>query len=363
VGSVDWPRVASSGRDPNVANVTRNVIDALSVAEPGWSPLGGQITSAPLPLRQPDGKLEVFGRGYDGAARHCAQVAPGGEWTGWTNAGGALAGNGHVPSRLSWARGSAGRPVIAARFADGSVDVLLAAAPGGAWGAWTSLSGRVGGDPAVAALQDGRLAVFVRGYDGLVYVQQQAAPGGAFGGWVALPANSEDHVCGNLDVAPNADGRLQLFARGGDHALWTFAQSWTSLGGSFASGPAVGTNADGRLEVFALGVSGKLYHAWQKSPGGAFSTFADRGGSIAGNPVVARNADGRLEVFARGMDGAVWRVSQVAPNGTWSAWASLGGTFIGDPAVVAGDGGRLAVFATGPARSVWHRMQRTAGVW
>ncbi|HYV48116.1 MAG TPA: N,N-dimethylformamidase beta subunit family domain-containing protein [Myxococcaceae bacterium] len=371
VGSVDWVRVASSGRDPNVANLTRNVIDALSVAEPGWSPLGGQITSAPLPVRHADGKLEVFGRGYDGAARRCAQLAPGGGWTGWTGVGGALAGNGRVPSRLAWARGSEGRPVIAARFADGSVEVLSPSAPGGAWGAWVSLSGRVGSDPAMAASADGRVSAFVRGYDGLVYVQQQAAPGAAFGGWAPLQANSADRIGGNLDVAPNADGRLQLFARGGDHALWTFAQAspsdlhgnWTSLGGSFASDPAVGINADGRLEVFARGVSGKLYHAWQKSPGGAFSTFADRGGLLAGNPAVARNADGRLEAFARGTDGAIWHVSQVAPNGTWGPWSSLGGAFAGDPAVVAGEGGRLDVFATSPARSVWHRAQRTPGSW
>jgi len=371
VGSVDWARVASSGRDPNVANLTRNVIDALSVTEPGWSALGGQITSAPLVVRHADGKLEVFGRGYDGAARHCAQAAPGGAWTGWAGVGGALAGNGHVPSRLAWAKGSDGRPVVAARFADGSVEVLQLSAPGGPWGAWASLSGRVGSDPAMAVNADGRLAVFVRGYDGLIYVQEQAAPGAAFGGWTPLPAGSADRAGGNPDVAPNADGRLQLFARGGDHALWTFAQgspndlhgSWTSLGGSFASDPAVGTNADGRLEVFARGVSGKLYHAWQESPGGAFSTFADRGGSAAGNPAVARNADGRLEVFARGLDGAVWHLAQVAPNGTWGPWASLGGTFVGDPAVVLGEGGRLEVFAVNPARSVWVRVQRTPGAW
>src|SRR5207244_2471786 len=118
-------------------------------------------------------------------------------------------------SRLSVARGGDGRPVIAARFADESVQVLAQSAPGGAWGAWGSLSGRVGGDPALAANADGRLVAFVRGHDGLVHVQQQAAPGGAFGGWTAVHENSADRACGNVEVAPNADGRLQLFARGG----------------------------------------------------------------------------------------------------------------------------------------------------
>ncbi|HVE86924.1 MAG TPA: N,N-dimethylformamidase beta subunit family domain-containing protein, partial [Myxococcales bacterium] len=125
VGSVDWPRVASSGRDPGVSALTRNVIDALSVPQPGWAAVGGQITSAPAALRNADGRLEVFGRGYDGAARHSAQAAANGSgWSGWTGVGGALSGNGRVPSRLSGARNADGRLAVAARFADGTVQVL-----------------------------------------------------------------------------------------------------------------------------------------------------------------------------------------------------------------------------------------------
>lgn len=371
VGSTDWPRVAASGRDPSVAAFTRNVLDALSVPQPGWSPLGGQLTSAPAVARNADGRLELYGRGYDGAARHCWQTAPNGGWSPWSMQGGALAGSGYLSTRLASARNADGRLAVAARFEDGSVQVVSQQAPNNGWGPWVSLSGKVGGDPVLAQHQDGRLAVFVRGHDGIVYVQHQAAPGAAFGGWAGLPENAPIRVTGNPGVARNADGRLQLFARGGDHAIWHLAQvapngpfgPWASLGGDFAGDPVVGVNADGRLEVFARGPNGRLYHAWQKSPGGALSPFAYRGGALTGNLAVARNADGRLEVLARGTDNAIWSIAQTAPNSDWGSWTSLGGTFTGDVSVGVNADGRLDVFAVGPARSLWHRAQRAPGAW
>jgi len=372
VGSVDWPRVAFSDRDPSVSALTRNVIDALSVPLAGWTPLGSQITSAPAVVRNQDGRLEVFGRGYDGAVRHAWQLAANGpSWSAWAAQGGALAGNGRVPSHLSGAANADGRLAVAARFADSTVQVITQTAPNNGWGAWVSLTGNVGGDPVIGRYLDGRLAVFVRGYDGIVYYQVQSSPNAAFGSWNSLPENAPDHLAGNFAVAANSDGRLQLFARGNDHALWTVAQatangafgSWVRLGGGVASDPAVGANADGRLEVFAIGPTGHLLHAWQLSPGGTFAALFDQGGSVKGNPAIARNQDGRLEVFARGTDGAMWRLPQNSPNNGWGPVSSLGGSFTSDPGVGITPAGLLDVFAAGPARSVWHRVQRTPGVW
>jgi hypothetical protein len=40
---------------------------------------------------------------------------------------------------------------------------------------------------------------------------------------------------------------------------------------------------------------------------------------------VGQNADGRLEVFACGGNGGLWHIWQTTPGGGWSSWASLGG--------------------------------------
>ncbi|MGE3271534.1 MAG: hypothetical protein AB7P40_22480, partial [Chloroflexota bacterium] len=118
-----------------------------------------------------------------------------------------------------------------------------------------------------------------------------------------------------MAVARNADGRMELFARGTDRALihtWQlapntgWAHEWDSLGGSLRSVPAVARNADGRLEVFAL--SGPLNadpssisHIFQTAPNNGWSgwmTLGVVGAQPMTAPVVARNQDGRLEVFS-----------------------------------------------------------------
>ena len=61
-------------------------------AEPGgpwsaWTSLGGWI-EAPVSRYNVDGRLEVFGRGSDGAVWHLAETTPCGGWGAWTSLGG-----------------------------------------------------------------------------------------------------------------------------------------------------------------------------------------------------------------------------------------------------------------------------------
>jgi hypothetical protein len=53
---------------------------------------------------------------------------------------------------------------------------------------------------------------------------------------------------------------------GQDVLAWS---GWKSEGGGLTSDIAVGQNADGRLEVFARGGDNALHHNWQTQPGGA----------------------------------------------------------------------------------------------
>jgi subtilisin family serine protease len=126
-------------------------------------------------------------------------------------------------------------------------------------------------------------------------------------------------------------GRLEIFARGADAALWHNWQTapnngwsgWHSLGG-WIDLLEVASNADGRLEIFARGADAALWHNWQTAPNNGWSGWHSLGGWID-LLEVASNADGRLEIFARGADGALWHNWQTAPNNGWSGWHSLGG--------------------------------------
>jgi hypothetical protein len=83
-------------------------------------------------------------------------------------------------------------------------------------------------------------------------------------------------------------------------------------------------NDDGRLEIFARGGDGAVWHNWQTAPNNGWSGWYSLGGWID-LLEVGHNADGRMEIFARGGDKAVWHNWQTAPSNGWSGWYSLGG--------------------------------------
>ncbi|MGL4514819.1 MAG: M12 family metallopeptidase [Lacipirellulaceae bacterium] len=96
------------------------------------------------------------------------------------------------------------------------------------------------------------------------------------------------------------------------------ASGFASLGGVITTDPTVSRNADGRLEVFARGTDNALHHIWQNSAGGGWSGWNSLGGGLTGNAAVAINHDGRLEVFVRGTDNALWHRWQKTAGGAWT---------------------------------------------
>jgi acylphosphatase len=223
---------------------------------------------------------------------------------------------------------------------------------------WASRGGAIF-DPVVATNADGRLEVFARGTDGALWHIWQKAPNSTWSSWASLGGWIVNPV-----VASNADGRMEVFAQGADGALWHIWQTkpnngwsgWASLGGVLSSPVAVGRNKSGRLEVFVRGTDGALWHIWQKPQISAWAGWASLGGVIVGGPVIAANADGRLEAFVRGTDNALWHIWQKTPDGTWSGWATLGG-IIADPSVGQNADGRLEVFVRGADKALWHIWQ------
>jgi hypothetical protein len=181
-------------------------------------------------------------------------------------------------------------------------------------------------------------------------------------GIVHSPESSGSRIA----LARNKDGRLQLFAVG---ANWEVYHRWqTSPGGAWSSwsrldgavsSVAVETNADGRLELFAVGLRGEVYHRWQTSPGGSWSAWAQLDGSVH-SIALARNKDGRLELFAVGQRGEAYRRAQTSPGGAWSGWSQMDGRITNIAAETNADG-RLELFAIGSRGEVYHRWQTSPG--
>jgi C1A family cysteine protease len=249
----------------------------------------------------------------------------------------------------------------------GAVNVALVDQAKG-WSGWASEGGVLTSRIAVGRNADGRLELFVRGTDGAVWHKWQVAPNSSWSGW----ASEGGVITSNISVGQNADGRMELFVRGTDNALWHKWQTapnsgwsgWASLGGVLTSDIAVERNADGRLEVFVRGTDNAVWHKWQNSPGGAWSGWASQGGVITSNITVGRNKDGRLELFARGTDGAMWHKWQNSPGGAWSGWASQSGVLTSDIALNQNADGRLEAFVRGTDNALWHKWQTAPnGSW
>jgi hypothetical protein len=151
-----------------------------------------------------------------------------------------------------------------------------------------------------------------------------------------------------------APGRLDVFARGTDNALWHkwYDNRWTDwefLGGSLTSDPTAVCWDHGRIDVFARGADNTLHHRWYD---GNWSNWESLGGTLASGPGVCSWAPGRLDVFAKGTDNTLhhrWY------DGNWSNWESLGGTLASDPAAVSWNHGRIDVFAKGTDNTLHHR--------
>jgi C1A family cysteine protease/acylphosphatase len=226
---------------------------------------------------------------------------------------------------------------------------------------WKPLGGVITTEPVATNNQDGRIEVFARGADNALWHIWQTTPNDGWSGWASLGGVITNTPC----ALPNADGRLEVFARGTDGALhhrWQTAPNngwsgWASMGGGITSDAAAARHADGRIAVFVRGTDGQLYVNSQGGPQQGWTGWSSLGVQFIGNPAVGTNKDGRMEVFMRATNGALIHAWQVEPNGGWSSWASRGGVITSDPAVGRNADGRLEVFARGNDNALWHTWQ------
>ena len=182
----------------------------------------------------------------------------------------------------------------------------------------------------VARNADGRLEVFGVNAQGHIWHTWQTQPnGGWVGGWSELYSDNDNLAM--LDVARNADGRLEVFGVNAQGHIW---HTWqTQPNGGWVGGWSelysdndnltslrVISNQAGRLEVFGVNAQGHIWHTWQTQPNGGWVGGWSELYSDNDNLAmldVARNADGRLEVFGVNAQGHIWHTWQTQPNGGW----------------------------------------------
>lgn len=249
--------------------------------------------------------LEVFVIGSDGALHHIWQL---GAWKGWSGWGDSL---GSPPPGIAQVippidSGLGPGPCVATN-ADGRLEVFVVGndnniwhrwqrAPNSGWSAWSQLVSFEGQETLSGVLAccketNGCLAVFAYTVNGVIFYIDQTAPNNGWGEFTELQPMEISFAS-----PPTASGyaqppQLQLFAIGGDDALWTIQEGGDVPG---------------------------IYQPWRfiGSPPVQQAQYPLPGQQI---PAAIGTSNG-FTVCVLGTDGNVWSVSQ---TGRWSAWGPL----------------------------------------
>jgi hypothetical protein len=312
-----------------------------------------------------DGRLQAFVIGNDQQIRTQWQLSDG-RWSGWLTLGGQVAG------KLTVAQNADGRMQVFGIGIDGTLRTTWQLTRNGTWSGIASMGGHWSASAGVGVgmNRDGRMEAFVLGDNDEIWNAWQRAPNATWDGFASTGGSFPSYA--SITTGLNKDGRIEVFAIGdGPTIVHTWQKptggwgGWWPIGGAPTGDLAVANNADGRLEVVGVGADGALWDAFQLTPNGGWSapSVLARGLRADGGSVLANDTDGRLEWFGLAPGGALLNLWQKRPNGTWDGPASMGGSWVGSPAVRAGLGNRLTALAFGSpnATTLSVNAQATAG--
>lgn len=239
-----------------------------------WQSIGGKITSDVGVGMNLDGCLEIFARAKDSALWHCKQKTPNGKWGAWSKViMGAILGTPAV------ARNADGRLAVFARDDSKQVVQCYQRKPGGDWSDWMSVGVAGAGDPVAANNADGRIEIACRGADNdLIDIWQTEINGATY-----KSASMGRKTFGQPSLARNGDGRLEIFMReafatgvcdknqAAQNGAWT---DWTNLTGSLTGDLLSCRHANGKLALFCRGADGAMYTRSQTVNGGTWSDWS-----------------------------------------------------------------------------------------
>jgi trypsin/repeat uncharacterized protein DUF346 len=306
---------------------------------PRWHPadnIGGTFTSDLAASSWGPGRLDVFGRGVEGALWHKAWVNGFG-WFPWESLGGSIQGQ---PAAVSW---GSGRIDVVARMSDDSVGHWYWAGSG--WG-YDNLGGVVTSSPALSTWGPNRLDVFARGSTG------EMAHKAWDNGWFPWENLGGGQTVGDPSAVSWSAGRLDAVSRMANNTVghWYWAPGWgyDNLGGVVTDSPVISTWGPGRLDVFARGSTNEMAHmAWDN---GWFPWENLGGGPMQGDPSAVSWSSGRIDVVARMSNNNLGHWFWVPGWG----FDNLGGSLSSSPAIVAWSANRLDVFGGGAGAEAVH---------
>jgi hypothetical protein len=177
----------------------------------------------------------------------------------------------------------------------------------------------------------------------------------ALGNWVNLNGGVL-----SISTARDANGNLDVFAIGTDHAMYYKSQSpngswsgWAPLGGWVRSSISAIQDAAGNMDVFSIGLDGSVVYRSQTPSG--WTGWNYLGGGVL-SLSTALDARGNLDVFAVGTDHAVYYRSQSSMGIWWNGWTGLGG-WVSSISTILPSGSNLEVFGIGGDQGVWYQSQ------
>ncbi len=240
-----------------------------------WSSIGGSATSSPAATTPsfPNGVIDVFVRGTDGAVWYKTATNNGTTWSGWHSLGGQIA-SGTGPVACSW---GAGRLDVFVEGTNGALWHKWSTNSGAAWSKWESLGGKLTSSPAASAggspQAPNQIDVFVRGTDGACWYKDWT--GTAWSSWKSLGGQLAPNTGpGVMSWGYNNTTDVPIygvFVQGTNHQLWLldFGEAGSAWGhltacpeALSASSPAVVFSFDGHTEVWVSTTSGNLMYCF-----------------------------------------------------------------------------------------------------
>jgi LmbE family N-acetylglucosaminyl deacetylase len=269
--------------------------------------------------------------------------------------------------------------VVAARGTDGALhlagrtdDARIAVRPV-AGATWNDLGtpnpgpdARYVGSPALAPNADGRLQVFVMNAGGGLSSRWQGSDR-RWGPWADLAGTDLQDPC---DALLDPSGRLEVIA-----ATRTGLVLWRQSvpNGGITRGPIPGlapastatfaVNADGRPEVhYREAGTAAVGSSWQDADF-AWRSTTSLGGHGGFGAVANATVNGRIAAVTRNAGGSISVALQQSPNSGFGAWTDLGGFVTDHPTTASTPDGRLVVAALDADGTLRHRTRSAAGVW
>jgi hypothetical protein len=314
ISTTTWPNNSFTDPIPTASSLTAG--PHAPAGWTAWNPLGNNTGTAPAAVSWGPGRIDLFTAGGDNAV-----------WHKWYD-------------NSAWSPGTT--PYWEQQYGANTVQGQAVSS----WGA-------------------GRLDVFEVRTSAANTVYQKTFSGG-WGSWqpiITLPGSVT--IVGKPAAVSWGSGRIDLFVRGSDNALWHTSyqggswSSWGSLGGAITSAPSVASWGSGHLDVFARGYDNAIWHKYFLNGWSGWSSIGNAGAGYTPStaPAAVASGYGHIFVFYSDVNYHLYYKSFDASTG-WPAgnagWTYMGGTTAYAPAVSSWAQGRLDVFITGTDSRVYN---------